>query len=47
VHRALAFADSCVVLQRGRMTWSGPSSQARQHELEGFMGAAAAGLGDA
>jgi branched-chain amino acid transport system ATP-binding protein len=47
VHRALAFADSCVVLQRGRMTWSGPSSQARQHELEGFMGVAAAGLGDA
>jgi branched-chain amino acid transport system ATP-binding protein len=47
VHRALAFADSCVVLRRGQVTWSGPSSQARQQELEGFMGTgAAAGLGD-
>jgi branched-chain amino acid transport system ATP-binding protein len=47
VHRALAFADSCVVLQRGRVAWSGPSSQARQQELEGFLGTgAAAGLGD-
>jgi branched-chain amino acid transport system ATP-binding protein len=46
VHRALAFADSCIVLQRGRVVWSGPSSQARQQELEGFMGTgAAAGLG--
>jgi ABC-type branched-subunit amino acid transport system ATPase component len=42
VHRALAFADSCFVLQRGRVTWSGPSSQARQQDLEGFMGVAAA-----
>src|SRR6201986_5455590 len=41
VHRALAFADSCVVLQRGRVTRSGPSSQARQQDLEGFMGVAA------
>jgi branched-chain amino acid transport system ATP-binding protein len=47
VHRALAFADSCVVLRRGRVTWSGPSSQARTQELEGFMGTGApAGLSD-
>lgn len=42
VHRALAFADSCVVLQRGRVTWSGPTSEARQEALEGFLGAAGA-----
>jgi branched-chain amino acid transport system ATP-binding protein len=39
VHRALAFADSCVVLQRGQVAWSGPASQARQRTLEGFLGA--------
>ena len=39
VHKALAFADSCVVLQRGQVAWSGPASQARQRTLEGFLGA--------
>ena len=38
VHRALAFADSCVVLQRGQVTWSGPTSKASQETLEGFLG---------
>ena len=42
VHRALAFADSCVVLQRGQVTWSGPTSEARQETLEGFLGSAGA-----
>jgi branched-chain amino acid transport system ATP-binding protein len=42
VHRALAFADSCVVLQRGQVTWSGPTSEARQETLEGFLGTTSA-----
>ena len=42
VHKALAFADSCVVLQRGQVAWSGPASQARQRTLEGFLGATGA-----
>ena len=47
VHRALAFADSCVVLQRGHVTWSGPTAEARKQALEGFLGTAgAAELGD-
>jgi branched-chain amino acid transport system ATP-binding protein len=40
VHRALAFADSCVVLQRGQVSWSGPTAQASKQTLEGFLGAA-------
>jgi branched-chain amino acid transport system ATP-binding protein len=38
VHRALAFADSCVLLQRGQVTWAGPTSQARPETLERFLG---------
>lgn len=38
VHRALAFADTCVVLQRGQLTWSGPTSEARAETLEAFLG---------
>jgi branched-chain amino acid transport system ATP-binding protein len=42
VHRALAFADHCVVLHRGAAAWSGPSTQATDDVLSRFLGANAA-----
>ena len=38
VHRALAMADSCVILTRGRVSWSGPSSEAGQEILDRYLG---------
>jgi branched-chain amino acid transport system ATP-binding protein len=40
VHRALALADSCVILTRGRVGWSGPASEARQEVLDRYLGEA-------
>jgi branched-chain amino acid transport system ATP-binding protein len=40
--RALAFADHCVVLQRGRTTWAGPTDQAEQELLARYLGATTA-----
>jgi branched-chain amino acid transport system ATP-binding protein len=38
VHRALALADSCVVLQRGASVWSGPASAAKEEVLHRYLG---------
>jgi branched-chain amino acid transport system ATP-binding protein len=44
VHRALALADSCVILTRGRVGWSGPASEARQEVLDRYLGEAEQGV---
>jgi branched-chain amino acid transport system ATP-binding protein len=38
VHRALALADHCVILTRGRVGWSGPASDAQQEVLDRYLG---------
>jgi branched-chain amino acid transport system ATP-binding protein len=38
VHRALSLADSCVILRRGRVGWSGPASAAGHEVLERYLG---------
>jgi branched-chain amino acid transport system ATP-binding protein len=40
VHRALALADSCVILTRGRVGWSGPAADAGQEVLDRYLGEA-------
>jgi len=40
VHRALALADSCVILTRGRVGWSGPAAEAGQEVLDRYLGEA-------
>jgi branched-chain amino acid transport system ATP-binding protein len=40
VHRALAFADDCLVLQRGELAWHGPASQAGSEVLSHYLGEA-------
>jgi branched-chain amino acid transport system ATP-binding protein len=42
VHRALAFSDSCVLLQRGTVVWSGTTSQAKTEVLDRYLGKGAA-----
>ncbi|MGP0029372.1 MAG: ABC transporter ATP-binding protein [Acidimicrobiales bacterium] len=41
VHRALALADHCIILTRGRVGWSGPASEARQEVIDRYLGEAA------
>ncbi|HWA65087.1 MAG TPA: ATP-binding cassette domain-containing protein [Mycobacteriales bacterium] len=43
VHRALAFADDCLVLSRGRVAWQGLASQARGDMLRHYLGDALTG----
>jgi branched-chain amino acid transport system ATP-binding protein len=38
VHRALAFADECIVLQRGTLAWAGPSATADGQLLRHYLG---------
>jgi ABC-type branched-subunit amino acid transport system ATPase component len=38
VHRALAFADQCLVLQRGELAWSGPAAAAGREVLSHYLG---------
>jgi branched-chain amino acid transport system ATP-binding protein len=38
VHRALAFADFCIVMSRGQAVWSGPTDQAKDEVLRRFLG---------
>jgi branched-chain amino acid transport system ATP-binding protein len=38
VHRALALADRCVILTRGRVGWSGPAAEAHQEVLDQYLG---------
>jgi branched-chain amino acid transport system ATP-binding protein len=42
VHRALAFADECLVLQRGTVAWTGSAASAGSELLANYLGAAAA-----
>jgi branched-chain amino acid transport system ATP-binding protein len=41
VHRALAFADDCVVISRGRAVWSGSAADAKDEVLSRYLGAVA------
>jgi branched-chain amino acid transport system ATP-binding protein len=38
VHRALAMADNCVILMRGRIGWYGPASEAGQEVIDRYLG---------
>ena len=38
VHRALDFADHCVILRRGEVAWTGPASSAAAATLEHYIG---------
>ena len=38
VHRALALADRCIILTRGRVGWSGPASEAHQEVIDRYLG---------
>ena len=40
VHRALQLADTCVILTRGRVGWSGLATEARQEVLDRYLGEA-------
>jgi branched-chain amino acid transport system ATP-binding protein len=40
VHRALAMADSCLILTRGQIGWSGPAADAGQEVLDRYLGEA-------
>jgi branched-chain amino acid transport system ATP-binding protein len=40
--RALAFADQCLILQRGHTSWSGPADAAGDELLQRYLGDAAA-----
>ncbi len=40
VHRALALADDCLVLQRGTLAWHGPARQAGREVLSRYLGEA-------
>lgn len=43
VHRALAFADECLVLQRGEVAWQGATTAAAEEVLRHYLGDAIAG----
>ena len=38
VHRALAYADACIMLQRGTLAWQGPASGAGGELLRHYLG---------
>ena len=40
VHRALSMADSCIILTRGNVGWSGPASEAGQEVIDRYLGEA-------
>jgi branched-chain amino acid transport system ATP-binding protein len=40
VHRALALADTCVILSQGRVAWSGVAADAKQEALDRYLGGA-------
>jgi branched-chain amino acid transport system ATP-binding protein len=42
VHRALAFADNCVVISRGHAVWTGSAADAKDELLRRYLGATAA-----
>ncbi len=47
VHRALAFADRAVILERGRIGWAGPSADAGVEVLARYLSETAAGEAEA
>jgi branched-chain amino acid transport system ATP-binding protein len=42
IHRALTMADTCVILSRGHVAWSGKASDAGPEVLDSYLGQAAA-----
>jgi branched-chain amino acid transport system ATP-binding protein len=40
IHRALGFADDCLVLQRGEVAWTGPAASAKDEVLRHYLGSA-------
>jgi branched-chain amino acid transport system ATP-binding protein len=40
VHRALALADTCVILSQGHVAWSGPAADAKKEALDRYLGSA-------
>jgi len=40
VHKALALADTCVILSQGQVAWSGPAADAEQEALDRYLGGA-------
>lgn len=44
--KAIAFADHCLILQRGAVAWAGPSDQAGGELLHRYLGSATAGVSD-
>jgi branched-chain amino acid transport system ATP-binding protein len=38
VERALEFAESAVILRRGRVAWSGPAGDAGRELVAGYLG---------
>ena len=44
VHRALAIANQCVILSRGRVGWSGPASEAGDEILDRYLGEASSAV---
>ena len=42
VHRALALADTCVILSQGHVAWSGPAAEAKEAALDRYLGGGAA-----
>ena len=46
VHRALAFADQCVLLSRGQVAWQGAPGAADREILARYLGESADASGD-
>jgi branched-chain amino acid transport system ATP-binding protein len=42
VHRALSLADTCAIVSRGSVAWSGPAEEAKDEVLRRFLGSGAA-----
>ena len=42
IHRALSMADTCMILMRGRVGWSGPAAEAGQEVIDRYLGEAEA-----
>jgi branched-chain amino acid transport system ATP-binding protein len=40
VHKALSMADSCIILTRGQVGWTGPASEAGQEVIDRYLGEA-------
>ena len=38
VHRALGMADTCIIMTRGQVSWSGPASEAGQEVIDRYLG---------